>query len=83
MQCSNKLRQLGMAAHNHSDATRHFPVSVSPFPEGFAPAPRRDGRGWIVGTLPYIEQAALHGVFARHFGQDFLSGQGLRHPDLF
>lgn len=80
--CVNNLRQLGLAIQNHADAFGHFPVSVSPFLEGPKPRPRRDGSGWIVALLPYFEQVPLKKQFAAHADGDFLSGDGLRHPDL-
>ncbi len=80
VECQNHLKQLGLAAHNHHDAHRKLPISVSPFREGPQPWPRRDGRGWILSALPYLEQQPLHDRFSRVFGSDFLSGAGLRDP---
>lgn len=82
MKCTNNLRQLGLAVHQHADVYRRLPVSVSPFLEGPRPKPRRDGSGWIVAVLPYFEQNALNDRFVQHSDGDFLSGDGLRHPDL-
>ncbi len=58
--CSNKLRQLGIALHNHHDTTGRFPVSnffkigdhgnenVSKF------------WGWLPQLLPSLEQSTMH-----------------------
>jgi prepilin-type N-terminal cleavage/methylation domain-containing protein len=78
--CQNNLKQLGQAIHQHHDAHGTLPISVSPFLEGPSPAPKRDGRGWIVAILPYLEQQALHDRFASVFNTDFYSGEGLKHP---
>lgn len=80
MACASNLRQLGNAIHLHHDARRILPESISPFWEGSAPIPNRDGSGWILRTLPYIEQESLLTQFAPCLGSDFLSGQGIRSP---
>ena len=54
MQCSNNLKQIGLAVHNYADANRTaFPAS---------------GYGccwgtWLVTLLPYIEQASLRSQY--------------------
>jgi prepilin-type N-terminal cleavage/methylation domain-containing protein/prepilin-type processing-associated H-X9-DG protein len=50
-QCSNNLRQLGLAVHNFADAKKHFPSSIRP--AGLTPLPRISG---IVQLLPYFEE---------------------------
>ncbi|MFO0802162.1 MAG: DUF1559 domain-containing protein [Gemmataceae bacterium] len=49
--CSNHLKQLGLALHNHESATQYLPSSIRP--SGPTPLPRIS---WLVQTLPYIEQ---------------------------
>jgi prepilin-type N-terminal cleavage/methylation domain-containing protein len=80
VQCQNNLKQFGVAVHNHHDVHKKLPISVSPFWEGPRPWPTRDGRGWILTLLPYLEQQALYDKFAPVFKSDFLSGGGLRDP---
>ncbi len=48
-QCSNNLKQHGLALHNFLDTNRTFPIHVSP---GGA-----TGVSWLCSILPYIEQA--------------------------
>jgi prepilin-type N-terminal cleavage/methylation domain-containing protein len=49
MQCSNNLKQIGLAFHNHHDAV------------GTLPTTRVDNRyTWLVEILPFLEQDNLH-----------------------
>src|SRR5262245_18371878 len=65
--CTNNIRQLGIAAHNFADTQGKFPVAVQ-----IAVPPRRGdqnmlsayrtpgfGPNWAVLMLPYFEQAPL------------------------
>jgi hypothetical protein len=55
MQCSNHLKQLGLAVHNYHDTYKVFP------PQMMNISTSNDRRwGWGAVTLPYIEQAALY-----------------------
>ena len=62
--CTNKLKQLGLAFHNHLDAFKEFPraVYMSPWPGGdvFASAAQGGGiaLGWTCRILPFIEEQA-------------------------
>jgi prepilin-type N-terminal cleavage/methylation domain-containing protein/prepilin-type processing-associated H-X9-DG protein len=49
-QCSNNLKQWGLAAHNYENATGRLPPGINKN----NPDPRRFN--WIVALLPYIEQ---------------------------
>ena len=71
MQCTNNLKQLGLAFHNYHDALLAFPPSyvstrggggVNGSPDSIT---RDAGPGWGWGTmlLAYIEQQALHNQF--------------------
>ena len=51
MQCSNNLKQMGLALHNFESANKEFP------PAGF----RGSGEGtWAVRLLPFLEQTAAY-----------------------
>ena len=57
MQCSNSLKQLGLALHNYHDTHGRFPQGISPYV----------GSGndsnlpiWSVAILPFIEQDAVY-----------------------
>jgi len=53
-QCTNNLKQMGLAAHSFENAKKHFPSSVRP--AGLTPLPRIAG---ITLLLPFIEQNNL------------------------
>ena len=58
MQCSNNLKQIGLALHNYHDANNKFP-------QGFT---RFHSWGWAVRILPYIEQSSLFNKLASDSG---------------
>jgi prepilin-type N-terminal cleavage/methylation domain-containing protein/prepilin-type processing-associated H-X9-DG protein len=59
MQCSNNLKQLGLAFHNYESANRTFPNSWY----AGAPAPPYNLQSGLVGLLPYMEQTALYAQY--------------------
>ena len=75
MSCSNNLKQLALSTHGFHDANGNLPFGTSPWAEG-GPAPRT-GRGWILESLPYLEQGALYTQFEPSKVGDMFSGQGL------
>lgn len=54
MSCSNNLKQLGLALHNHESTYGYFPSSIRP--AGNTSLPRVS---WLIPTLAYIEQDNL------------------------
>ncbi|TWU67458.1 hypothetical protein V7x_30320 [Crateriforma conspicua] len=56
MQCSNNMKQLGLALHNYHSAFKVFPANVGAKASG---NPNR-GASWLVQILPQIEQSSLY-----------------------
>ena len=57
-QCTNNLKQIGLAMHNYHDANGHFPGTIL----------GKDGKrllSWRVAILPYLEQKSLYEKFKR------------------
>jgi len=58
MQCTNNLKQIGLATHSYTDANNHLPVMYSPRGvAGTAGSPRASLHFFL---LPYIEQNNLY-----------------------
>ena len=90
MQCSNNLKQIGLAIHNYENATKRIPpgsgfyggISVA---LGSLPAPNQRFSGpqhWnrahlLVRILPYVEQGALYS----EFGGDVVTQDDARISD--
>jgi prepilin-type processing-associated H-X9-DG protein len=53
-QCSNNLKQIGLAMHNYHDTFKSFPPAVISDQAG------RPMRSWRVAILPFVEQAPLY-----------------------
>lgn len=57
-QCSNNLKQIGLALHNYHDTFKVFPPGYI----DEKPSLGQDGHGWMLNTflLPFVEQQSLH-----------------------
>lgn len=64
MQCSNNLKQIGLALHNYHDTFQNLPpMVISPVgdPDDMGNGSDTvEGWGWAAFLLPFIEQGALH-----------------------
>jgi prepilin-type N-terminal cleavage/methylation domain-containing protein/prepilin-type processing-associated H-X9-DG protein len=58
LQCSNNLKQLGLALHNHHDAYRGFPPAEQYLPR-YLGGPTVPKLSWVPYLLPFFEQGNL------------------------
>jgi prepilin-type N-terminal cleavage/methylation domain-containing protein/prepilin-type processing-associated H-X9-DG protein len=78
MQCSNNLKQFGLALHTYQSAFSMFPISSSVW----GPRSPANGKGWIVSILPQMENQSLFDQFVPGFAGafDLSSGSGMMNP---
>src|SRR5262249_35064121 len=57
--CSNNLKQIGLALHNHHDARETLPPGGMQTGQNGTPC----YSNWAIEILPYVEQAALYGQY--------------------
>lgn len=70
MQCSNNLKQMGLAVHNLENALKIYPTGgVFPWPDincyaqsGRPYGPEKQGLSWAYQILPYIEGGNIHSI---------------------
>lgn len=62
-QCTNNMKQLGLAVQNYASVKRTLPSSEGWSDEG------RSGFGWILKSLPYAEQQAIYDQFKPYFNR--------------
>jgi prepilin-type N-terminal cleavage/methylation domain-containing protein len=59
-QCTNNLKQLGLAAHNYHDVYQAFPAGVSRFTRGGGvPGYASLCQSWATRLLPFLEQTTV------------------------
>lgn len=67
-QCSNQLRQLGVASHTYHDNQKKLPPSCHKVSSGDGSGQAEDklqpiGYSWMVDILPFMEESALYDQF--------------------
>lgn len=61
MSCTNNLKQIGLALHNHHDSFQHFPRAGSDGPDkDCCNANTRDGWTWVYHLTPFMEQDNIY-----------------------
>jgi prepilin-type N-terminal cleavage/methylation domain-containing protein/prepilin-type processing-associated H-X9-DG protein len=61
--CTNNLKNLGLAVLNHHDVKLHFPLSYGAAYPAEGPSNKLHGVGWILNTLPQLEEQDLFDQF--------------------
>ncbi|MCC9606506.1 DUF1559 domain-containing protein [Blastopirellula sp. JC732] len=61
MQCTNHLKQLGLALHNYHDTFNVLPYNQSP--QSGSGATKQRGPSWFVRLMPFMEQTAAYNQF--------------------
>lgn len=61
-QCTNNLKQLGLALQNHHLAKNRFPMNVNWIWPKDAHNTRRNFASHLVNMAPYLEETSLHGA---------------------
>ncbi len=74
MQCSNALKQIGLALQNYHDTAKSFPIGIRNasgprFPDSSV------GQSWWVGVFPYMEQQTIAEQW-----RDDVKASGNRNP---
>ncbi|MDZ7619361.1 MAG: DUF1559 domain-containing protein [Patescibacteria group bacterium] len=89
MQCSNHLKQIGLALHNYAEAFRAFPPGCIAMQQArFNPwtdardtsGVRRHGTSWMLQTVPFLEQTQLYGNW--DFGTNVLGNAAVAQTDI-
>ncbi len=70
MQCSNNLKQIGLALHNYESTFKAFPGAWYIH----LPAPPYNIQSGLVGLLPYMEQTALYANYSSSVSPTALNG---------
>ncbi len=93
-QCLNNLKQLSIALQCHVDAHKALPAGVisalSPsvkmdvWAEAGSFSPMARGTSWVVATLPYLEEQALHDLWDinKNVIQNIANGKFVAQTDL-
>lgn len=62
MQCTNNLKQIGLAFHSYINVEKGIPTAGSDGGQGHNPSVHRDDFGWAYEILPYIDQKSLYAL---------------------
>ena len=86
MQCSNNLKQLGLAIQNYQTQLGAFPCNINHVYQHAEPYEDRDHASHLVHLLPFIEQANLYdGIdfsLATLPGDQVISGKPLSQHEV-
>ncbi|QDS91843.1 Type II secretion system protein G precursor [Roseimaritima multifibrata] len=68
MQCSNNLKQMGLAIHNHESTFKYMPawgkdIAAADYPSPPNPLGQNAAHGPLLHLLPYLEQKSLYDLY--------------------
>ena len=83
MQCSNNLKQMGLAIHNFESTYRYMPASEKDIPAATYPTPanpygQRATFGTLAYLLPYLEQSNISNLF--DFKRSYIDPANMQPP---
>jgi prepilin-type N-terminal cleavage/methylation domain-containing protein/prepilin-type processing-associated H-X9-DG protein len=78
-QCTNNLKQIGLALHNYESANNCFPMSFTGASAGPGGVCQSGFFSWEVGLLPYMEQQPLYAALNLSIGM----ADNCADPDLY
>lgn len=67
MQCSNNVKQVGLAMHNYESAFKTFPLAWWLDIPGGNNIPAMNGNSWGASILPFVEQNNLYSSFDQRY----------------
>jgi len=82
MQCTNNLKQIGLALHNYHAAQGSFPPGAGTRKTNPGNVAATGRFAFTVVILPYVEQTAIHGDVDLDIGHDQSINQWLRYADI-
>jgi prepilin-type N-terminal cleavage/methylation domain-containing protein len=75
MQCTNHLKQIGIALHNYHDLNDAFPPTRTGWDDTTGGNGNHSGTSYIVPLLPFLEQQnAYEGIAAQRFRPGYTTG---------
>ncbi|MCY2987338.1 MAG: DUF1559 domain-containing protein [Planctomycetota bacterium] len=81
-QCSNNLKQLGLALQNHHDIYKRLPPGGAQDQSPFGTAAGGEGSSWLVYILPYIEMGTMYDSFQFTGGSGWGTGAATNNYNL-
>lgn len=75
MQCSNNLKQIGLAIHNYESAYKKVPAGRTLLPNPTFPASGNTVNGIMTSIMPFIEQANIEQTYDYAVGFDHPKNQ--------
>ncbi len=82
MQCSNNLRQIGLALHNYHTSLGCFPPGNLFWRDGSDPKPTDLEHCWTTMILPYLEQQPLYDLYDFSLRWDHVDNEDATKVDV-